>query len=293
MLLRAGLALADWILHLLPAGAAYALADLAGDAWHRFAPDRRRLVAANLVRVCAATDRPTSGTVFAAMVRSAFRNHARYYLEIFRARHYPPDRIDTIVDVPDWASYEPALRDRAALLVSWHLGNFEPFGTFLAVRGLRPLAPVEEIEPKALFEFLTARRGAGTVEVVGLARARRALVDRLRAGGLVAIIADRDLGGDGQPVTMFGHPTTLPNGPAWLAVNQGATLVAGRCLRLGPDRFRVIGTIVDVADTGDRRADVRVTVERIAAVLEHDIGVAPEQWWGAFQPFWPDLADGA
>ena len=23
--------------------------------------------------------------------------------------------------------------------------------------------------------------------------------------------------------------------------------------------------------------------------FERDIGEAPEQWWGAFQPFWPDL----
>ena len=54
------------------------------------------------------------------------------------------------------------------MLVSSHLGNFEPFGVFLAAHGLRPLAPVEEIEPPALFEFLAARRGGGGVELVPL-----------------------------------------------------------------------------------------------------------------------------
>jgi KDO2-lipid IV(A) lauroyltransferase len=115
------------------------------------------------------------------------------------------------------------------------------------------------------------------------------MVKRLRSGGLVGIIADRDLAGDGQPVTMFGHATTLSPGPAALAVAHRAGLVVGRCLRIGPDRFRAEGSIIEVPSSGDRRADTAVLVERIAACFEHDIGSAPEQWWGAFQPFWPDL----
>jgi KDO2-lipid IV(A) lauroyltransferase len=289
MLLRAALALADTLVNLLSSRLAYGLADLAGDAWRRASPSRRRLVAANLARVCVATDRPSTGPAFTALVRQAFRNHARYYVELLRATRYPRERIDEIVDVPDWASYEGRLRGGPAMLVSCHLGNFEPFGLFLVVRGIRPLAPVEEIEPRELFEFFAARRGGGGPELIPLARSRRALVERLRSGGVVAIIGDRDLAGDGQPVTMFGHPTTMPIGPAWLAVNHRAAMLVGRCLRIGPDRFRAVGTFPEIPDTGDRREDIRVLVERIAACFEADIGSAPEQWWGAFQPFWPDL----
>jgi lauroyl/myristoyl acyltransferase len=54
-------------------------------------------------------------------------------------------------------------------------------------------------------------------------------------------------------------------------------------------RFRAVGEFLEVPDTGDRREDVRVLVERIANAFEADIGSAPEQWWGAFQPFWPDV----
>ena len=289
MLLRAALTAADTLVNLLPSRLAYGLADLAGDAWYRLAPGRRRLVAANLARVCAATGRPSSGAALTALVRSAFRNHARYYLEVLRVAHYAPDRIEEHVAVPDWAAYEGPLRGGPAMLVSSHLGNFEPFGIFLAVRGIRPLAPIEEIEPRALFEFLAARRGGGGPELVPVARSRRALVQRLRQGGMVAIIGDRDLAGDGQPVTMFGHATTIPTGPAWLAVTHRAALLAGRCLRIGPDRFRALGSFVEMPDTGDRREDLRITVERLAGAFERDIGDAPDQWWGAFQPFWPDL----
>jgi phosphatidylinositol dimannoside acyltransferase len=290
MLLRLGLELADAIVARLPARAAYALADLAGDAWHRMASNRRRLVAANLRRVCEGTGRPTSGRAFDRLVRSAFRNHAHYYVEVLRAPHYGVDRIEKLVAVPDWARLSAAIRSGPSILVSSHLGNFEPFAVFLEAQSIAPMAPIEEIQPRALFEFLASRRGGGSVELIPLRGARTALSRRLREGGTIGIIGDRVLEGAGHPVTMFGHATSIPNGPAVLAVTHHAALVVGRCLRVGPDRFVVDGEIVDVPDSGDRRADVAQLTERIAARFERDIGAAPEQWWGAFQPFWPDLA---
>lgn len=294
MLLRLAFAAAERLASALPPSAAYALADLAGDTWCRLAPRRRALVAANLARVCGATGRPTSGPAFRRLLRDAFRNHARYYLELLRAPSYDRDRIGELVEVIGWEeTLAPHIVGRPCVLVSWHLGSFEPFATFLAERGLRPMAPIEEIRPRALFEFLTERRTRGAVDVVPLAAARRPLSRRLRDGGLVAIIGDRDLTGDGQPVTVFGHPTTMPIGPAALAWAHGASIVAGRCLRIGPDRFRVEGAPIEVTATGDRRTDVAATVARLARRLEDDIAAAPEQWWGAFQAFWPDLDPGA
>jgi phosphatidylinositol dimannoside acyltransferase len=289
MLLRAGLEVADRIVAALPSRVAYWIADLAGDAWYRLAPARRRLVSANLARVCAATGRPTRGTAFAALVRAAFRHHARYYVELLRVPHYRLRDIDRLVEVPQWTTFEAAIRGRPSILVSAHVGNFEPFGTFLASRGIRPLSPVEEIEPRPLFEFLAAHRGGSHVDLVPLRDARRALSARLRDGGMVGIIGDRDLAGGGHQVELFGHATSVPTGPAYLAVTHRATLIVGRCLRTGPDRFRGEGELVEVPDTGDRRADVVTLVTRIAARFERDIADAPEQWWGAFQPRWPDL----
>ncbi len=289
MILRVALEIADRIVAGLPSSLAYRLADLLGTAWYRLAPARRRLVAANLARVCAATGRPTRGRAFRDLVRSAFRNHARYYVELLRTPHYRLDRIGEMVDVPDWSLFETALRSGPGMLVSSHLGNFEPFGVFMGAHGFRPLAPIEEIEPRELFEFLAARRGGGSVELVPLSRARRALTTHLRGGGTVGIIGDRDLAGDGHPVTMFGHPTTMPLGPAVLALSHGAALIVGRCLREGPDHFRAEGELVELPSGGDRRADAAELTTRMAARFERDIGEAPEQWWGAFQPFWPDL----
>jgi phosphatidylinositol dimannoside acyltransferase len=292
MLLRLGLEVADRVVNALPAGFVYGAADLAGDAWRRLASRRRRLVAANLARVCAATGRPTGGGSFRALVRQAFRNHARYYAEILRTPHYEPAELERIVAVPDWDAYEGVMLAGPTIIVSAHLGNFEPFAALIARRGLRAMAPIEEIEPRALFEFLAARRGGGAVELVPLRRSRTALSRRLREGGVVGVLGDRVIGGGGggQEVTIFGHPTRIPNGPATLAVTHGASVIVGRCLRTGADRFEAHGDIVPVPEVAtDRRGAIETLTERLAARFEHDIGAAPEQWWGAFQPFWPDL----
>lgn len=289
LLIGVALKLADRVVRALPRGAAYALADLAGAAWYRFAPGRRALVGANLARVCAATERPTSGPAFRLLVRRAFVAHARYYLELLRAPHYPLAEIDRMVEVDDWPIFEKALQTGPTVLVTAHLGNFEPFGSYLAARGFRAVAPVEEIEPKVLYEFLRDRRGSGRgVDVVPLSESRRPMMAALRRGGVVGLIADRDFSGDGLPVTFFGHPTSAPLGPATLAVLTNATLIVGRSLRLGPERFTVRGEEIEWRRSGNRRDDIAALTRRMVAHMERDIAEAPEQWFGAFQPFWKE-----
>ncbi|HLY36177.1 MAG TPA: hypothetical protein VKU35_05660 [Candidatus Limnocylindria bacterium] len=290
--LRAGLHLADLLVRLLPAPMAYGVADLAGRAWYRLAPTRRELVTENLRRVVTASGGPSDPRSLHRLVRRAFLEHARYYLELLRAAHYPPARIDEFVSVDDWERLEPALR-RGAVIAAPHMGNFEPYGTFVMQHGLHAMAPVEEIEPKELFEFLLSRRGGGRANLVPLSKARRPMIEALRRGEIVGLIADRDLAGDGIPVTFFGHPTTMPSGPAALAVLTGVPLLAAACLRIGPDRFRARAWTIDVERTGDRRADVATLTQEMAASFEKAIAVAPEQWWGSFQPIWLDQRDGS
>lgn len=292
MLLSLGLGLADLVVSRLPTAAAYGLADLGGDLWHRLAPRRRALVTANLARVSAATGRPTSGRALRRLVRDAFRAHVRYYIELLRFRSYRPGRILRHMAADDWEQRRAELAGQATVVALPHLGNFEPLGNFLAVHRLPATAPIEEIEPPALFRFVMARRAGGfnAVRVVPLARARRPMLDALRRGEMVALIADRDLTGDGAPVTFFGHPTTMPAGPATLALLGGARLMTARVLRARPDHFHTRGDWLDLEQpSGDRRADVAELTRRIAQRFEGYIAEAPEQWWGSFQPIWPDL----
>lgn len=290
LFLRAALDLSDLVVRSLPASAAYGLASLLGRAWYRVAPQRRALVAETLGRVCTATGRPASGRAFRRLVERAFVEHARYWIEMLRAPHYRREDLDRILIVEEgaWERIEASFRGGAVVAVP-HLGNFEPFGHFVVAQGLPVVVPIEETEPREIYEFLLARRvGGQPLDIVPLRRSFRPMLAALRRGEIAAMAADRDLRGDGVPVTMFGHATTLPAGPATLALRTGRPLVMARVLRTGPDRFSGNGWPVEAQLTGDAAADVVALTQALAARFETAIGEAPEQWWAAFQPFFSD-----
>jgi phosphatidylinositol dimannoside acyltransferase len=291
VLLRGLLELGDAIVGNLPESVAYGLADLLGEVWYRSAPDRRRLVAANLARVAEATGRPLRGAALRRQVRAAFVAHARYYLEVVLLPRARGRDIGDFLEWHDEAGLEALLRESGVIAVSPHFGNFEPAALWMASRGLRWVAPVEQVEPPALFDYLRSRRGAKSAggELVTSPDAARRVRAALRNHELVAIAADRDVGSPTLTVDFFGHPAQLPSAPATLALLTGSPVVIGSIRRLSPGRF--VGRIepVEWTPTGDRRADLATLTQRSTDMLAERIAEAPEQWWGAFQVVWGDL----
>jgi len=288
-LLMAGVRTADALLSRTPARLAYGLADFGGDVHHRLASGQRALVRANLERVVAAGDRPVTPAGLDALVRRAFIEQARYYLEILRAPHYRLERVTSIVKVDDSEALRTGLLAGPAVVVGSHLGSGEPGAMVLAAWKVPATIPIEEIEPRELFEFIMERRVGGHATLLPVSRSQRPMLRRLRDGGVVGIVADRDVGGGGLPVELFGHPTTVPAGPATLALLTGASVWVARCLRIGHDRFRAAGVPIPFEPTGDRKADILALTRLITAQIERDIARAPAQWWGTFQPIWTDL----
>jgi KDO2-lipid IV(A) lauroyltransferase len=193
-----------------------------------------------------------------------------------------------MVSVDDWERWEPVLRG-GTVIATLHLGNPEPYGSFIAAHGLHAVVPVEEIRPTALFNFLLARRATGRgVTVVPLSQARRPMMEELRTGGIVGVVADRNLAGRGHPATLFGSPISLPTGPASLALISGRPLLVAASWRIGPERFNARAWLVEVELSGDRRTDVANLTNAVARRMEEAISLAPEQWFACFQPIWDD-----
>jgi KDO2-lipid IV(A) lauroyltransferase len=119
--------------------------------------------------------------------------------------------------------------------------------------------------------------------------AARRILRGLQDGELVAIATDRDLGTPTATVTFFGHPARVPSGPASLALLTGAPVVVGTVRRTTPGRFAGRVERVEWTPTGNRETDLTALCQAITTVLERHILVAPEQWWGAFQPVWDDI----
>jgi len=250
------------------------------------ARERRAQVERNLRRV----DPSLSGPRLQRLVNETFASYARYYEESFRLPGMSADEIAAGF-VPDgWELLDAALdQGNGAIMAMPHLGGWEWSGFWVTQVHQRPVtAVVERIDPPELFEwFVELRRSLG-FEIVALGpEAGAATARALKANHTLALLCDRDLTGTGPEVEFFGERTTLPGGPATLALRTGAALLPTAIYFDGPNTRRsVVLPPLDTSRRGKLRDDVQRVTQDLAHALEGLIRRAPDQWH-LLQPNWP------
>jgi phosphatidylinositol dimannoside acyltransferase len=260
-------------------------ADLAGAAAAQVMRGRREMVARHQRRV-----RPDlTGPALDRAVDAAFDSYARYWVESFRLPNLSPAEVDAGFS---FEGYDPVARAREAgqgvIIALPHLGGWEWAAFWLAeIENVPVTAVVEPVEPPELFEwFVDFRRSLG-MNVVPLGpRAGAEALQAVRSGEILCLLCDRDIGGGGVEVDFFGERTTLPPGPATLALRTGAPLIPTAIYFDGDGHRAVVEPPLDIERTGGLRHDVARVTQDLAHALERRISAAPEQWH-LMQPNWP------
>jgi len=222
-------------------------------------------------------------------VRGVFESYARYWLELFRLPAESAVSLEDHLSIEGFENIGRAIEaGRGVLCALPHLGGWEWAGAWIAARGHRILTVVEPVEPPELFEWFVRQRATLGMEVVALDDdAAPLLLRALRDNRIVALVSDRDLVGDGVEVDFFGERTTLPAGPAMLALRSGAPLIpVAAYFRPGGGHHAVVRQPVPTERKGRLREDVARITQLLANEFEDLIRVAPEQWH-LLQPNWP------
>lgn len=231
---------------------------------------------------------PDPGVVRRWAVRS-YRSYSRYWVDGARVSSTRPDEVRRRMLVDSgYERLEKVLASGSgAILALPHVGSWEWGGAFLASEGYPMTSVAERIEPAALFEWFLEQRQVMGLSIVPLGEdSGRTLLRVLRSGGVVGLVCDRDIAGTGVEVDFFGERTTLPAGPATLALRTGAPIFP-TCVYSGPGRCHtaVVTAPLDTSRTGRLRADVRRITQELAVKLEWMVRRAPEQWH-LYQPNW-------
>ena len=230
-----------------------------------------------------------TGAELERAVQRSFDSYARYWMEAFRLPSMTPADMDAAMSYEGLEHLYAALDEgRGAIMAIPHLGNWDFGGAWLASQGVPAAAVAEVLEPPELFEWFAAYRRRMGVEIIPLGPSAGTDVLRaVRAGKVVGLICDRDIGGTGVPVTFFGETTTLPGGPATLALRAGAAVLP-TAIYMTPrgGHLGVVRPPISTERTGRLREDVARITQAIADELELLIRRAPEQWH-LFQPNWP------
>jgi KDO2-lipid IV(A) lauroyltransferase len=270
----------------LPASVASRLARGVGRTIASVVRTRRRMITRHLERVHGGA---LDENALRREVRRAFESYARYWMEVFRLGTYSPAYIRSHMTDEGMEHVDQALADGNGVIIAiTHLGNWDFGGAWLAMRGTPLLAVAEDLEPPELFEwFARVRRQVG-IDIVRLGPdAGTAVLRTLKANQIALLMCDRDVAGGGVDIELFGERTTLPGGPATLALRTGAPLLPAAVYFEGETgHHALVRPPVSLERRGRMRDDVARVTQALAREIEFLVRKAPEQWH-IFQPNWP------
>lgn len=223
--------------------------------------------------------------------RRVFTHYGRYWAEIFwmRARRREAALARTQMDGIHHL-HDAVASGRGVVFALPHMGNWEIAGLRAAREGARIFAVAEDLGNEHIVRWFIEMRAMLEIDIV-IARpgaaVSRVLLERLKSGGVIALLCDRDIGGKGIPAVFFGERTTLPAGPVALADRSGAVLLpAGTYFKDGAGHRIDIRPPLEIPDLPDAAARLAEGTQRLAEIMEDIIRVAPEQWH-LVQPNWP------
>lgn len=183
---------------------------------------------------------------------------------------------------------------RGALLMGAHLGSFEAMRSCgRALGGRRVAMAMYEVNARLLHEVLAAIEPSAVQDIVALGRldSMLELGERLEAGQLVGVLADRTLGAEPTiDVPFLGETAAFPTGPMRMAAALRRPVIFMAGLYRGGNRYDIhFEKLADFSDAGagrgDRELRVNEAVRRYAARLEHFCREAPDNWFN-FHDFW-------
>ncbi|WP_018549040.1 phosphatidylinositol mannoside acyltransferase [Streptomyces sp. LaPpAH-108] len=251
---------------------------IADVAWKRRGKGVRRLES-NYARVVP----DASPERLAELSRAGMRSYLRYWMESFRLPAWSPERVRTGF-APKGAHYlaDGLAAGKGVILALPHLANWDLAGAWVTTELNTPFTTVaERLKPETLYDrFVAYREGLG-MEVLphSGASAFGTLARRLRDGGLVCLVADRDLSASGVEVDFFGERARMPAGPALLAQQTGALLLP---VTLWYDDSPVmqgeVHPAIEVPQAGTRAEKTAAMTQALADAFASGIAEHPEDW---------------
>ncbi|HUF15901.1 MAG TPA: phosphatidylinositol mannoside acyltransferase [Acidimicrobiia bacterium] len=255
-----------------------------GTVWGAVDRTRRSMARRHMSRVLG------DGADVEAASAEMMRAYGRYYAEAIWAR---AKRVEGMLAETEVVGLQRLLDARDAgtgmIVALPHMGNWEAAAPVAVSEGVPIVAVAEVLPNRRITDWFTEMRAEFGIEIVlatGRVEVMRQLEQAIADNKAVALLSDRDLKGNGVAVEFFGETTTLPPGPATLAVRTGAPLFPVGCyFRDGGYRV-VVHEALPVPEEGNRTEKVAAMTQTLAKELEEIISEAPQQWH-LVVPNWP------
>ena len=261
----------------------YSLGTLGGEAVYWCWPSKRRNTLRNMTVVTGDCDGARAST----LARASLREYGRYLIDFLNLPNVTAAEIIQRVHAYGWEHLDKALdAGKGVIFVTGHFGIWDYAPCVLANRYPGRMHVVaESFESPHIDALIQGQRTLKGSTVIAMDNVRQ-MVRALRGNGILALLVDRPVHGDGVPVEFFGRHTLVPAGAATLAAMTGAAVLPGYLIhRKDGDYDGHILPPIQPSAVGDRATDVQIMTQRIFTALERIIVRSPRNWY-MFRDMW-------
>lgn len=225
------------------------------------------------------------------LTHAAVRSYLRYWCESFRLPSWPiEDLVRRTRTVNEQTIRDAHARGAGVVVPLPHMGNWDWAGAWACATGMPLVTVAERLEPKRLYDEFVAYRSKLGMEILPLPGGSfPRLVEWVSQGGLVCLLADRDLSRTSVEVTLCGHRARMPRGPAVLARRTGAALIPVT-LAYDGDGMEVTFHPEVPHEPGDD--GIVAMMQTVADAFSHGIAAHPQDWHMMQRVFADDLPPG-
>lgn len=220
----------------------------------------------------------------------SFREYARTAIDFLYVQNLPRTRVLSEMRVFGYETHMQGrqLEGKPGILVLIHHGSWDAPGALAIANGVHLTSVMDDEGNAALLRLVIWARAEIGVEVVLASRSPRTMLQRLRAGHWVALVADIPGETPSVEVEFLGHRTRFSVAPAILAAHTGAPLVPATSVRTpnGGYLVELFPPVTVAPDAGPAAA-----LRQLIPVFEAAVRRWPEQWFPFRQDLFLDLPD--
>ena len=273
------------LIAVLPEKSAYKLADYVSDRIYKKNGKGIKRLRGNYGRVMP----EYSSQKLEELTKLGMRSYLRYWFDTFRLSKWSKNRIiSTTQVIRENLLRDPIQSKQGCIVALPHAGNWDHAAAYFCSTGITLTAVVEKLKPEAIFKkFLAYRQSIGIEAISHKEKTIPILTERLQAGKLIALVADRDMSRNGIEVNFFGKTSKMPSGPAILAIKTGAPLITAY-VRYTPGGIEIIfDETLKPTNSGSEEEQIKIITQSMADNFAKRIKENPVDWH-MLQRIWID-----
>ena len=273
------------LIALLPEKSAYKLADYVSDRIYKKNGKGIKRLRGNYGRVMP----EYSSQKLEELTKLGMRSYLRYWFDTFRLSKWSKNRIiSTTQVIRENLLRDPIQSKQGCIVALPHAGNWDHAAAYFCSTGITLTAVVEKLKPEAIFKkFLAYRESIGIEAISHKEKTIPILTQRLQAGKLIALVADRDMSRNGIEVNFFGKTSKMPSGPAVLAIKTGAPLITAYVRYTSGGIEIIFDETLKPTNSGSEEEQIKIITQSMADNFAKRIKENPVDWH-MLQRIWVD-----